>query len=212
MNELNANLHDTIDRVKSSYSEIEKSTGVKLHNSKGLDNFKEKIGKDVSLFMAFSRGKAEKAQSREFVTFQPKESLATVSKAKITITNYLGGQYFLTVDEVLLTEDKVILIEGKHSKNSILPSKGDIKDGLLKMILYCNLSKVTVDGKELKSEAVLSLTSAKLKGAIDSSSTKEEISDFIKENNLPVTQETLIETIFAEAKQNNFAVKIQFSR
>lgn len=198
--------------MKSSYSEIEKSTGVKLHNSKGLDNFKEKIGKDVSLFMAFSRGKAEKAQSREFVTFQPKESLATVSKAKITITNYLGGQYFLTVDEVLLTEDKVILIEGKHSKNSILPSKGDIKDGLLKMILYCNLSKVTVDGKELKSEAVLSLTSAKLKGAIDSSSTKEEISDFIKENNLPVTQETLIETIFAEAKQNNFAVKIQFSR
>ncbi len=212
MNELNANLHDIIDQVKSSYSEIEKSTGVKLHNSKGLDNFKEKIGKDVSLFMAFSRGKAEKAQSREFVTFQPKESLATVSKAKITITNYLGGQYFLTVDEVLLTEDKVILIEGKHSKNSILPSKGDIKDGLLKMILYCNLSKVTVDGKELKSEAVLSLTSAKLKGAIDSSSTKEEISDFIKENNLPVTQETLIETIFAEAKQNNFAVKIQFSR
>ena len=71
---------------------------------------------------------------------------------------------------------------------------------------------MTVDGKELKSEAVLSLTSAKLKGAIDSSSTKEEISDFIKENNLPVTQETLIETIFAEAKQNNFAVKIQFSR
>jgi hypothetical protein len=76
LNELNANLHDIIYKVKSSYSEIEKSTGVKLHNSKGLDNFKEKIGKDVSLFMAFSRGKAEKAQSREFVTFQPKESLA----------------------------------------------------------------------------------------------------------------------------------------
>jgi hypothetical protein len=68
--------------------------------------------------------------------------LATVSKAKITITNYLGGQYFLTVDEILLTEDKVILIEGKHSKNAVLPSKGDIKDGLLKMILYCNLKKL----------------------------------------------------------------------
>lgn len=212
LNELNTNLHDIIDRVKSSYTEIEKSTGVKLHNSKGLDNFKEKIGKDVSLFMAFSRGKAEKAQSREFVTFQPKESLATVSKAKITITNYLGGQYFLTVDEILLTEDKVLLIEGKHSKNAVLPSKGDIKDGLLKMILYCNLSEVAVDGKEMKSEAVLSLTSAKLKGAIDSSSTKEEISAFVKENKIPASQKTLIETVFAEAKQNNFPVKIQFSR
>jgi hypothetical protein len=212
LNELNTNLHNIIDKVKSSYAEIEKLTGVKLHNSKGLYNFKEKIGKDVSLFMAFSRGKATMAQSREFVTFQPKESLATLSKAKITITNYLGGQYFLTVDEVLLTEEKILLIEGKHSKNSILPSKGDIKDGLLKMILYCNLTEVTVDGKRLKSEAVLSLTSAKLKGGIDSSSAKEEISAFVKENKISASQETLIETVFAEAKQNNFAVKIQFSK
>lgn len=138
--------------------------------------------------------------------------MATVSKAKITITNYLGGQYFLTVDEVLLTEDKILLIEGKHSKSAILPSKGDIKDGLLKMILYCNLSKVTVDEKALKSEAVLSLTSAKLKGAINSSSAKEEVSDFVKENKVSASQETLIETVFAEAKHNNFAVKIQFSK
>ncbi len=162
--------------------------------------------------MAFSRGKVEKAQSREFVTFQPKESLATLSKAKITITNYLDGQYFLTVDEILLIEDKVSLIEGKHSKNAVLPSKGDIKDGLLKMILYCNLSEVTVDGKEMKSEAVLSLTSAKLKGAINSSSTKEEISNFVKENKISASQETLIETVIAEAKENNFIVRIQFSR
>lgn len=212
LNELNNNLHDIIDKVKSSYAAIEESTGVKLHNANGLDNFKDKIGKDVSLFMAFSREKAEKAQSREFVTFQPKESLATFSKAKVTISNYLGGQYFLTVDEVLLTEDKVILIEGKHSKNAILPSKGDIKDGLLKMILYCNLSEVIVDGKTLKSEAVLSLTSSKLKGAIDSASTKEEIFDFVKENNISASQQTLIKTVIAEAKQNNFTVKIQFSR
>lgn len=94
LNELNTNLHNLIDRVKTSYEKIEESTGVKLHGTGGLNNFKEKIGADVSLFMTFSRGKAEKAQAREFVTFQPKESLATVSKAKITITNYLGGQYF----------------------------------------------------------------------------------------------------------------------
>lgn len=130
LNELNNNLHNIIDKVKASYSNIEKTTGVKLHNPKGIDNFKDKIGKDVSLFMVFSRGKAEKAQAREFVTFQPKESLSTLSKAKVTITNYLGGQYFLTVDEILFAKDKVSLIEGKHSKNAILPSKGDIKDGL----------------------------------------------------------------------------------
>ncbi len=47
LNELNTNLHDIIDKVKSSYAEIEKSTGVKLHNPNGLDNFKDKIGKDI---------------------------------------------------------------------------------------------------------------------------------------------------------------------
>lgn len=162
--------------------------------------------------MAFSRGKAERAQSREFVTMQPKESLTTLSKAKVTIANYLGGQYFLTVDEVLLTEDKILLIEGKHSKTAILPSKGDIKDGLLKMILYCNLSEVTVDGKPLKSEAVLSLTSSKLKGAVDNSSSEKEISDFVMENNISASQKTLIETVIAEARENKFIVRIQFSR
>lgn len=212
LNELNQNLHNILDKAKISYANIEESTGVKLHNLSGLDNFKEKIGTDVSLFMAFSRGKAEKAQAREFVTFQPKESLSTVSKAKITITNYLGGQYFLTVDEIVLTEEKVFLIEGKHSKSAILPSKCDIKEGLLKMILYSNLSEVSVDGKTVKSEAILSLTSPKLKGSVDTSSSKEEIAKLFIENKFSAAQKTLIETVIAEAKQNNFSVKIQFSR
>ena len=162
--------------------------------------------------MAFSREKAEKAQSREFVTFQPKESLSTLSKAKVTITNYLGGQYFLTVDEILLTHDTVSLIEGKHSKNAILPSKGDIKDGLLKMILYSNLSEVTINGVKIKSEAVLCLTSSKLKGAITSLSRKEEISAFFEHNNFSVSQKLLIETVIAEANQNKFLIKVQFSK
>ncbi len=212
MNELNTNLHKIIDKAKTSYESIELSTGIKMHNLNGLDNFKEKIGNDVSLFMEFSRGKAEKAQLREFVTLQPKESLATVSKAKITISNYLGGKYFLTVDEILLTDKKVSLIEGKHTKNSLLPSKGDIKDGLLKMILYSNLCEVFVNGKEIPSEAILCLTSAKLKGAISSESSQNEIIDFLDINKFSLTQKHLIETVIAEARQNNFVIKLQFSK
>lgn len=212
LNELNTNLHSIIDKAKIAYSKIEKLTGVKLHNPNGIDNFKRKIGNDISLFMAFSRDKAKKAQSREFITQQPKESLSTLTKAKITITNYLGGQYFLTVDEILLSKTKVSLIEGKHSKNALLPSKGDIKDGLLKMILYCNLSDVSVNGKKIKSEAVLSLTSTKLKGSITSSSTKKEISFFFEVNKFSTLQILLVKTIFAEAKHNKFIIKIQFSK
>jgi len=83
---------------------------------------------------------------------------------------------------------------------------------LLKMILYCNLSEVFVDGKPLESEAVLSLTSSKLKGAIDNSSSEEEISDFVLENNISSSQKILIETVIAEARENKFIVRIQFSR
>ncbi len=212
LNELNTNFHQIIDRVISFYNEIEIETGVKLHDSKGLDKFQNKIGKDVSLFMAFSRDKAEKAQSRELVTFQPKESLSTLSKAKITITNYLGGQYFFTVDEILLSKDKVSLIESKHSKNAILPSKGDIKDGLLKMILYSNLIEVSVNGAMMKSEAVLCVTSSKLKGGITSASKKNELSEFFSINNLSASQVQLIETIISEAKENKFIIKVQYSK
>ncbi|MDR1585217.1 MAG: hypothetical protein LBS07_03450 [Prevotellaceae bacterium] len=212
LNELNSNLHNIIDKTKTAYTEIEQKTGVKLHNFAGLDNFKEKIGEDVSQFMTFSRDKAEKAQSREIVTQQPKESLSTLSKAKITIINYLGGQYFFTVDEILLTVNKVCLIESKHSKNSILPSKGDIKDGLLKMILYSNLFNVTVNDKQTTSEAVLNLTSSKLKGAINSESTEKELTGFFEINHFSTSQEELIRTVIAESKANNFTVKIQFSK
>jgi hypothetical protein len=209
LNELNTNLHNIIDKVKSSYSKIETATGVKLHHSNGLDNFKNKIGKDVSLFMEFSRGKAEKAQLREFVTVQPKESLSTLSKAKITITNYLGGQYFFTVDEVVISKEKLSLIEGKHSVNAVLPSKGDIKDGLLKMILYCNLSDTKVNGKKISCEPILELTSTKLKGKINSQSSNKVIENFYTENNFNASQKNLIISLFTEAKSNKFTVSIK---
>jgi len=210
LNELNKNLHKLIDKVKISYHRIENITGVKLHNSIGVDKFKEKIGKDVSLFMAFSRDKAQKAQAREFVTQQPKESLSTLSKAKITITNYLGGQYFFTVDEISVSPRKLKLIEGKHSQNSLLPSKGDIKDGLLKMILYSNLKYVTIGGKKTSCKAILSLTSTKLEGSITSLNAKKDIQTFFEKNNFSSQQKLLVESIISEAKKNRFIINIQY--
>jgi len=208
LNELKNNLHNIVDKAKKGYLKIEKQTGVLLHNQAGIENFKKKIGKDVAVFMEFSREKAQKAQSREMQTMQPKESLSTHTKAKITITNYLGGQYFFTVDEVLIDKDTVYLIESKHSKQSILPSKGDIKDGLLKMILYSNLCEVEVDGIPMKSKAVLKLTSEKLKGEITAESRAFERGMFIAENNIKADLQVLISYLCNEANENGFIAKI----
>jgi hypothetical protein len=213
LNELKKNFHRIIDKSKEMYSRIEKELGVKLHNQKGIDNFKNKIGKNVEKFMRFSREKAEKAQSREIVTTQPKESLSTLTKAKITITNYLGGQYFFTVDEVFIDDKNIIyLIESKHSKKTILPSKSDIKDGLLKMILYSNLTGVKVEGKNMKSKALLSLTSKKLKGQLSSNDIPSEKIKFFSENNFSQEKLNFIYTLFKEASENNFIVKMGYSK
>jgi hypothetical protein len=212
LNELKKNFHRIIDKSKEVYSRIEKELGVKLHSKKGIDNFKNKIGKNVEKFMQFSREKAEKAQSREIVTTQPKESLSTLVKAKITITNYLGGQYFFTVDEVSIDKNTIYLIESKHSKNSILPSKSDIKDGLLKMILYSNLTEVKFESKNMKSKALLNLTSKKLKGQLSSNDTPNEKIKFFSENSFSQEKMNFIDTLFKEASENNFIVKMGYSK
>ena len=208
LNELKNNLYPIVDKAMKSYTKIEKQSGVLLHNRAGIENFKKKIGKNVSDFMAFSREKAQKAQFREMQTTQPKESLSTNTKAKITITNYLGGEYFFTVDEVLIDKDIAYLIESKHSKQSILPSKGDIKDGLLKMILYSNLCEVEVDGKIMKNKVVLKLTSEKLKGEITAESRAYDRAMFIAENNIKADLQVLISYLCNEANENGFVLKI----
>ncbi len=209
LNELNSNLHQVIDKAKIAYKNIEKITKVKLHTIDGVDNFQKKIGKDVSLFMNFSREKAKNAQSREYVTIQPKENLATLTKAKITINNYLGGQYFFTVDEIKLVKDKLCLIEGKHTKNALLPSKSDIKDGLIKMILYSNLSETKINGKKINCESILSLTSTKIKGEVVSSSSNKEKEIFFKKNTFNNSQIIFIQKLFEEATINGFTISIK---
>jgi hypothetical protein len=212
LNELKNNLHTIVDKAMESYTTIEEQSGVLLHNRAGIENYKKEIGKNISDFMEFSRDKAQKAQSREMQTTQPKESLSTNTKTKITITNYLGGQYFFTVDEVLIDGDTVYLIESKHSKKSILPSKGDIKDGLLKMILYSNLCEVEVNGKKMKSQAVLNLTSPKISGEISSEIPVLDRAAFLLDNNFSQKQTVFINTLLDESIENGFMIKIKNDR
>jgi hypothetical protein len=197
-----------IQEAKNSCKKIEKQIGIILHNVKGLDDFQAKITKEVSTFKEFSRLKAAQAQKREFATSQPKESLATITKAKITIGNYLGGLYYFTVDETRIEKDALFLIESKHSRNAILPSQADIKDGLLKMILYSNLSDVTANDKALNCVAVLNLTSQKLAGNISSVSSDTDFDAYAKSVKLLPNAKKLIAALFEEARKNRFIVNI----
>ena len=209
LQEIRETLPSLIDLVQNSYQRISTELDVNFHSSNGIDKFREQFAKGVEDFMKTSRQKAKEAQNREQQTTQPKEALSTLTKATITIKNYLGGLYYFTIDEVEIRDNKIFLIEAKHSITSKLPSVGDIKDGLLKMILYCNLQNVTVNDESYDSIPVLKLTSSELENRITSESNKSEIEDFFSKNDFSKKHRNIIEILFRECKENKFLVIIE---
>lgn len=184
-------------RAKESYIKIAKTTGIQLHNISGIENRIAVIQIKAEAFKNFSRGLAESAQHREYYTIQPKEILIE-KKAKISISNYLGGEYRFTMDEAMLQGDKLFLIEKKHSNKSSIPGISDIKDAFLRMILFTNLCEVKVGKKEYQPFPVLGLTSKLFSGFNVSS-----------ESNL---KDKYLNSIFEEGRQNNFLVFLMDSR
>jgi len=203
------NLEKIVEKVKVSYAKIAAKTGVELKSEKGIDNFLSRLQEGMGEFMKFSRTKAQGAQNREFVTIQPKEALSTSSKAKITIKNYLGGLYYFTVDEIEKSKNTLQLIEAKHSISTVLPSRGDIKDGLIKMILYTNLEDVHVDGKAMIVQPVLKLTSTKIKNTFDSRKNKLKLVSWCEAHDLKTSQVTFLNQLVDEARENGFSVIIE---
>jgi len=125
-------------KALDSYEKISKELGVEMHSKESARKRVDELLKGKEIFMTLSRNLARKAQNIESITVQPKERLSGI-KATLTIKNYLGGYYFFTCDEINIEKESIYLIEGKHSKQSPVPSLEDIKDGLIKMILFTNL-------------------------------------------------------------------------
>ena len=198
-----------INKVQESYNRLQKELNVGFHNSRGIQIFKDQFLKGVADFMDTSRNKAMEAQKREKQTTQPKEFLSTATKATITIKNYLGGIYYFTTDEIEVVGNDLYLIEGKHSRDSKLPSIGDIKDGLLKMVLYCNLTDVKVNDIVFNPKPVLKLTSLNIKGRITSNSLSTEKESFTNTNNFNANQISIISKLFSEAHDNKFKAIIE---
>lgn len=176
-------------KALESYAEISKKLKVEMHSRQSAEKRIAELLKGKNEFIKLSRMLAEKAQKRERLTSQPKEHL-TGTKATITIQNYLGGYYYFTLDEVKVKGNDVFLIEGKHSKNNSLPSLEDIKDGLLKMILFTNLEDVKIDSKNYNPVAVLKLT----------------VENHFNEKDLSISQREILSLLRREAEVNNFKI------
>jgi hypothetical protein len=177
------------EKALGAYAKISKKLKVKMHSRQTAEKRITELLKGKDEFMKLSRMLAEKAQKRERLTIQPKENLSG-TKAIITIQNYLGGYYYFTSDEAEIKGNNVFLIEGKHSKNNSLPSLEDIKDGLLKMILFTNLEDVKIGSKNYKPIPTIKLT----------------VEGKFKELNLSKTQKKILLLLKQEAHKNNFQI------
>ena len=146
-------------KALESYDIISRDYNVEMHSREAAKIRIRDILHDKNAFMNRSRKLAEEAQRREVITVQPKENLESGSKAALTIKNYLGGLYYFTADEIHISGDKMFLVEGKHSSDEMLPSINDVKDGLIKMVLFSNLTGLEFESSQYLPIAVLKLTS-----------------------------------------------------
>ena len=188
-----------------SYHKISEETGVKLHSEDGIRSRCKIILKDINEFKDLSRELAKQAQKRESLTIQPKEEVRGI-KVKINMKNLLGGNYFMTSDEGFLLNNKFYLIEMKHSSRKMLPSINDIKDGIIKMILYTNIDKLELNGHYIQHRAILGLTSAQVTGDLHSNMSSQATQDFITLNNFSTKERNKLLSVIEEAKENQFGL------
>jgi len=73
----------------------------------------------------------------------------------------------------------------------------------------CYLTETKVGGKDTECRPTLELTSALLKGQINSNSSAERIEDFFTKNNFSASQKMRDTCLFAETKSNNFTANIK---
>jgi DNA-dependent RNA polymerase auxiliary subunit epsilon len=173
------NIAEIGEKALESYEKISQKLNVEMHSKESARARIDELKKGKEAFMALSRNLAEIAQKRESITLQPKEKVDG-TKATITITNYLGGNYYFTSDEIKLEDNNIYLIDAKHTKENKIPSLGDIKDGLLKMILFTNLENVEIDGQKLNSIAVLKLTTGKKFNLQEINEPQKKVLDILK--------------------------------
>lgn len=192
-------------KAVNSYEMIAQEKCVNVHSKIGHINVLEKFNtnnkfsldkfKDITLPNSLS------AARRESLTIHELESLTDGAKGIFTISNYLGGHYYLTIDEIYQENNIYILQESKNSSLSKLPAPDDIKDGLFKLILFSNLETLSIGDEQINFTARLKIT-GQLLGSLSLPADNLSIQSFCLANNFKPSQLRIIESLNQEATVN----------
>lgn len=187
------------------YQHLGKTLDVPMHTPeshwKQLEAYQVDGEFDHSLFRKMSLAKSYAAAQRETVTSHELERLDDGTKAYFSITNWLGGEYHLTADEILHEGDRFIIQESKNSSKHF-PSLSDIKDGLFKLILFTNMDELYLGEKQLKFVTRLKLT-GNFRGELSLPTEEKAMQDFASANAVSKNRVNLLMNLNQEAQANN---------
>lgn len=187
-----------------SYEQIEQKTGVTLHprnpQLQKLNSYQQNGEFHLETFKRISLGRSQSAAQREQQTTHVLERLDDGEKALFSITNWLGGEYHLTADEVFFEDNTLIIQESKNSKEA-LPSLSDIHDGLFKLILFSNMQEVSFNGHPVSFKTRLKIT-GRLNGVLHLPNSSQVLLDFSRKNNLTPKKQHLLSKLNDETVSN----------
>ena len=206
------NLSAVAQLTIKAYQNISQQTGVRLHSEHGIAKKVKALTGDVAQFKGVakfkdeSRKSAQRAQHSEVLTDQPKEN-TILEKARVTITNLIGGKYYWTADECCLDNGVVYLIEKKHTKNHLAPTVDNLKDAFIKMALFANINTLYHNGKKTPARAVVGLTTdLPMHGALHSGMNADEINAFFDANAINQPKREMLRCAIIEAQCNRFGL------
>lgn len=193
-------------KAVESYRQIAQQHSVEMHSFdrqiKYLERCKSEGKFDLDTFKAITLKRSLRAAQRETGVSHRLEKIGRGSKAVLSISNYLGGIYHLAPDAIYAEGDTLIIQESKNSsKGEKLPSETDIKDGLFKLILYCNLHQLILDNQEVIFRPRLTIT-GNLVGQLSLPSERNALAVFCHANGLAERQSRLVELLNMEAMEN----------
>lgn len=191
----------------AGYKKISREENVAVHSPANhlqtLEKFKADGRFSLTSFKEATLPRSSEAAHRESLTTHILESLEENTKGVFCISNYLGGQYHLTADEVYWESNQLIVQESKNNSKGKLPSENDIKDGLFKLILFANMERVTIDNRSnIQFVTRLKLT-GDLVGSLFLPCETDDIFGFCVENRLTQTHQKRIFLLNQEARENN---------
>ena len=195
-----------------AYSKISRKLNVRLHDSnkhmERLESFKVNNKFSLDRFKEVTNITSKGAQKREILTTHQLESLGRGVKARINISNYLGGLYYLTCDEVYTEGGKLIIQESKNSSKDFLPDKSSIKDGLFKLMLFTNLAELKFNEVPVEFTTRLKLT-GKFNGRVNLPIEEEKLLFFLEQNHVNEKYREMLRKLNEESKRNNISIIIR---